>query len=108
MEIQSALKRLRASENIAIKRPSMGGYIYREAVETAEGEVAPPVVAWRMRDGSEVRLGFTDDKFRRVEKIVPEDGLAFNPEIVSAFLADDWEPADRDELEKARRGDGAL
>ena len=96
MTFKIAVEALDNSGEYGAKRPSMRGYVFKEAACVAEGEplaeAKPHLVA---ADGTRKELG--------------TDEMMLTKELLNALVfADDWELAPRVELEKARSGEGTM
>ena len=86
----------------AAKRPSMLGYAYKQRDPADGGKVS---VIVRAKDGSENGFDLNPDgSFAGMTGEISMDAELFNAFV----LADDWEIANRAELEKARVGSGKM
>lgn len=115
MTFREAVKALDAEGVYAAKRPSMLGYVYKQmpqpdnSVEgleiSVEGEPATVNVVVLAKDGRSFAFAVMQDgSFAGMAGEISMDAERFN-----AFIfADDWEIAKREELEKARAGEGTM
>ena len=104
MTLRQAMITVAANGDLAAKRPSMAGYIRRAEAE-GQAEDSPSIsVEWKKRDGSGFEICL--DRERRTFGVAP--GVALTSELFTAMLAEDWEAAPADDLERARTGSGEL
>lgn len=112
MTFKDAVKALDAEGVYGAKRPSMLGYAFKETLPgEAEGK-GTPVVHIVAPDGSKTTITLEEDMRSRVFATGVESAKGATELTVEALnalaLADDWELADRAELEKARAGKGTM
>ena len=113
MTFKDAVRMLDADGTNGAKRPSMLGYAFKETLPgEAEGE-GTPVVHIVAPDGRRTTISLGLDGRRRVYPtgidVASESGATLTVEKLNALaFADDWEIADRAELEKARMMTGTM
>lgn len=104
MTFKGAIGSLDSQGDLAAKRPSMVGYIYKTAIEGEDGGAMIHVVG---KDGSETEITLSAGG----EVVKVEGALTTAPDaLLNAFVfADDWDVvAPRVKLETARSGNGAM
>ena len=113
MTFREAVKALDAEGVYAAKRPSMLGYAYKETSVCNESESQSTVVKIVAKDGSAISLDLVADERNGIKGVrVGREAVspvALTDELATALIfADDWELAKREELEKARAGEGTM
>lgn len=109
MTFREAVKALDAEGVYAAKRPSMLGYAYKETAVCNESESQSTVVNIVAKDGSKITIDLAFDDRGDIKGAEGISSIALTAELATALVfASDWELAKREELEKARAGEGTM
>lgn len=113
MTFREAVKALDAEGVYAAKRPSMLGYAYKETAivdeATAGGTAGASSVYIVAKDGSKITIDLAFDDRGDIKGAEGISSVALTAELATALVfASDWELAKREELEKARAGEGTM
>lgn len=113
MTFKEAVRNLDAEGKFAAKRPSMLGYAYKETAivdeATAVGIAGAASVYVVAKDGSKITIDLAFDDRGDIKGAEDISSVALTAELATALVfAGDWELAPRDELEKARAGEGTM
>lgn len=109
MTFKEAIYRLDGDATLATKRPSMRGYVFAQSNTEVDEEGNEKVVDVSVhicaKNPAEETVVVFDPAVGRIK-----DGkIEMTPEQITAFVfADDWEIANRAELEKSRVGEGEM
>ena len=113
MTFKEAVRNLDAEGKYGAKRPSMLGYAYNETAifdeATAGGTAGAASVYVVAKDGSKITIDLAFDDRGDIKCAENISSVALTAELATALVfAGDWELAPRDELEKARAGEGTM
>ena len=113
MTFKEAVRNLDAEGKYGAKRPSMLGYAYKETAiddgATAGGTAGAASVYVVAKDGSKITIDLAFDDRGDIKGAENISSVALTAELATALVfAGDWELAPRDELEKARAGEGTM
>ena len=109
MTFKEAVRNLDAEGVFGAKRPSMLGYAFKETAVDNEQETQETSVNIVAKDGSSISFKLVIDERRETRGVKDISSVALTDELATALVfAEDWELARRDELEKARTGEGTM